>query len=66
MKRWNTELKKQAENANIDNFLKDILKICKKYNFSISHEDQHGSFQVTKWDKGYESWLLNASDSTDE
>ena len=66
MKRWNVKLKKEVENVSIDNFLKEIGKICKKYNFSIGHEDCHGGFQVVKYNERYEKWLLGASDNVDK
>jgi len=65
MKRWNTKLKKEVENTSIDNFLKEVLGICKKYDFSISHEDIEGAFVIVKYHEGYKKWLLNATDNTD-
>lgn len=65
MKRWNVKSKKEIENISIDNFLKEILGVCKKYDFSISHEDIHGAFVIVKYHRGYEKWLLSATDSTD-
>ncbi len=64
MKRWNTKLKKEVENTSIDNFLKEVLGICKKYDFSISHEDIEGAFVIVRHNKSYEKWLLNAFDDT--
>lgn len=39
------------------NFLNEIDNICKKYNFSISHEDSHGAFILEKYDKYNIKWL---------
>lgn len=64
MKRWNTKSKEEIENKSIDNFLNEIMEICKKYNFSISHEDSNGAFQIIKWDEEYGEWLSGAHDST--
>ena len=65
MKRWNTKLKKEIENKSIDNFLNEINGICKKYNFSITHEDGYGAFQITRYDERNEKWLSWAHDLTE-
>lgn len=41
------------------NFLNEIDNICKKYNFSISHEDSHGGFIIEKYDNYNIKWLKN-------
>lgn len=41
------------------NFLNEIDNICKKYNFSISHEDSHGGFIIEKYDDYNIKWLKN-------
>lgn len=41
------------------NFLNEIDNICKKYNFSISHEDSHGGFIIEKYDDFNIKWLKN-------
>jgi hypothetical protein len=46
MERWNIVLRESEENYEVDNFLKEIVKVCEKYNFSIGHEDNHGSFII--------------------
>ena len=38
-------------------FLNEIDNICKKYNFSISHEDSHGAFILEKYDNYNIKWL---------
>ena len=38
-------------------FLNAIDNICKKYNFSISHEDSHGSFILEKYNDYNIKWL---------
>lgn len=38
-------------------FLNEIDNICKKYNFSISHEDSHGAFILEKYDDYNIRWL---------
>lgn len=41
-------------------FLKEIDDICKKYNLSISHEDEHGAFVLEKYDDLLAKWLFGA------
>lgn len=61
MKRWNKNQSKDIEYPAIDDFLKEIIEICKKYNFSISHEDRHGGFEIELYDEKNIDWLLEAS-----
>lgn len=48
------------KNLKNEEFKKDIIKVCKKYNLSISHEDSHGSFIITKYDDYYSKWFNEA------
>lgn len=41
-------------------FLAEIEKLCRKFNISISHEDQHGAFLLTELDEDYLDWLKGA------
>jgi len=45
----------------IQNFLDDIIELCKKYNLSISHEDGHGCFLIEKYDEYNIEWLMYAN-----
>jgi hypothetical protein len=45
----------------LQNFYNEIDEICKKYNFSISHEDCHGGFEIERYDQFNIRWLMNAS-----
>ena len=51
-------------------FLIDVLRVCKNYGLSISHEDGHGSFIVSKWSESDARWLgesdSNASMTSDQ
>lgn len=61
MKRFNTISGEQEEFSKVDEFLKEILKVCKEYNYNIEHEDGGGAFEITKgYDKHIGDWLLNA------
>jgi hypothetical protein len=42
-------------------FFNEINEICKKYNLSISHEDDHGAFIIESYDEANIEWLENAS-----
>jgi len=42
-------------------FLAEVEKLCRKYNISISHEDQHGAFLLEEFDEELMSWLKGAS-----
>ncbi|GAG30508.1 unnamed protein product [marine sediment metagenome] len=64
MKRWNNKVNKKVENKTIDMFLDDIRAICKKHKLSLSHEDEHGSFEVVQYSEQNIEWLLNADDAT--
>lgn len=61
MIRYFPDTREEKEDQQIDNFLNDIVQVCRKYGLSISHEDEHGSFIVTDYDKTYSEWLLAAS-----
>jgi hypothetical protein len=53
-----------GENKKIDEFLADVIEVCKKHGLSISHEDGHGSFNIVKYDENTVDWLMDASDYT--
>ena len=42
-------------------FFNEVDKICKKYNYSISHEDGHGAFEIEEYDKNNIDWLKSAN-----
>ena len=41
-------------------FIEDVLKLYKKYELSISHEDTHGAFVIVQYSDENEKWLRNA------
>lgn len=41
-------------------FIDEIIKVMKKYNLSISHEDSHGSFIIEKYEEYNIKWLKDA------
>ena len=64
MKRWCNKKSENIENIKIDDFLKDIIKVCVKHKLTISHEDSHGGFEIEKFNADNIDWLNNASDNT--
>jgi hypothetical protein len=41
-------------------FMCEIQKVCKKYGFSISHEDEHGAFIIQEYKDSNIQWLKQA------
>lgn len=66
MKRFDCTTREYTERADIDAFIEEILNVCKKHGFSISHEDGHGGFQIEDKDEGNFEWLCAAFDNTTE
>ena len=50
----------------VKSFIDEIISVCKKHGLSISHEDDHGSFIITKFNASYAKWLENASEEEEE
>lgn len=61
MKRWNSEKDDYVEDEKIDNFIEDILKVCKKHRMSISHQDGHGAFEIENYNDRDARWLREAN-----
>ena len=64
MNRWSNKESKSIENTKVDEFLNDVVLVCKKHNMAISHEDTHGGFEIVTLENGDIAWLLQASDHT--
>ena len=55
---WYCKNSKQIEQPKeVADFLTEILGVCKKHGFSISHEDGHGAFEIEEWDEETGAWL---------
>ncbi len=65
MKRWSKQEGERVENAKIDEFLLEVIAVCKKHGFSINHEDMHGAFVIEDYDDAYDEWLKEAHTNTD-
>ena len=59
--RWNNTKGLRETIPGVDNFLDEVIKVCKKHGMSISHEDTHGSFIVTPYKEWITEWFLSAS-----
>jgi len=55
---------KRERSIKVNDFLKNIIEICKKYGFSIGHEDTQGSFIIEDFKDENITWLNAASDKT--
>lgn len=64
MKRWDAINRQDIENEKVDAFLLEVIEVCKKHGLSISHEDNHGGFEVELFDPANIEWLMDASDKT--
>ena len=64
MKRWSGDTNKEF--PKVDAFLKEIKKVCKKHGFSISHEDEQGSFIIEEYRQSNIDWLNAASYKREE
>ncbi len=51
----------ELEDVRIDSFLSEVIAVCKKHGFSLSHEDCHGGFIVTEFDQDAADWLFAAT-----
>ena len=50
----------------VNDFLKEVIELCDKYDLSISHEDGHGAFIIRQYDEFHSDWLFGAAyDSKD-
>ncbi|KKL19657.1 hypothetical protein LCGC14_2463290 [marine sediment metagenome] len=54
--------KRTGDNSTTEAFLNDLATVCRKHQMSLSHEDEHGAFQVEGYDTQLTEWLLSAHD----
>jgi hypothetical protein len=67
MERWKYDSKGNGNLKScprIDNFLSDLLALCRKHQLCIGHEDTHGSFMIHQLDENVTAWMNDADDST--
>jgi hypothetical protein len=51
MKRWSGKKQKHIEVPAIDSFIEEVIEVCKKHGFSISHEDCRWIYERLNKDK---------------
>lgn len=59
MKRWNGI--EYVEMPAVDDFIEEVISVCKKHRMSISHEDEHGAFEIEPFSESDADWLRDAS-----
>jgi len=64
MKRWIVHKNVHGKNERIDAFIADVIDVCKRHGFSISHEDAHGAFEITPFNQREVDWFTKAHDNT--
>lgn len=50
----------KLDKLTIEKFFEEIDLVCKKYNVSIAHEDNHGGFIIEDYDLFNIEWLKDA------
>jgi hypothetical protein len=53
------------QSPEVKTFIAEIVNICRKYNFSIAHEDTQGGFIIEKWNPENIEWFGAAFDKTE-
>jgi hypothetical protein len=64
MMRWNDRKARYAQNAVVDNFIEELVTVCRKHGLCIGHEDSHGAFIIENLTEGRVNWLRTAHDNT--
>jgi hypothetical protein len=54
-----------CRNLFIDKFIEEIEEVCRRHGFSIAHEDNHGAFEIQKFNERAVQWLRAAHDDTE-
>ena len=49
------------ERPDVDAFLAEIERVCRRHGMSIGHEDGEGAFEVRAYDPELAQWLGNAN-----
>ena len=61
-KRWYCRESVDIESPKeIEDFLNEYDKLCKKHNMSLSHEDGHGGFEITEYNIRNINWVREAA-----
>ena len=54
----------REKSSKVKDFINEVIELCKKYKFSISHEDIHGAFLICNYDEKNIDWFRHAFDKT--
>lgn len=54
----------EDQSPRVIQFLKEVNAVCRKFGFSISHEDGHGAFRVVPYSFEDSEWLSVAVDES--
>ena len=61
MKTWDLNKREEIEQPKeMKEFINEIIKVMKKHNLSISHEDKYGGFIIEKYNECNIKWFKNA------
>ena len=60
LKRWQSENGGSSLQPAVDAFLNEVLAVCQKHGFSISHEDRQGAFEVVPFNDYDAGWFYDA------
>lgn len=61
MLRWSRKEGHRIEHPQVEAFLADLTKVCRKHGLTLSHEDTQGAFVVEGSDEANILWLNSAS-----
>lgn len=64
MERYSRKQSKSVNNKAIDEFIEEVLSVCRKHGLSIGHEDSQGSFIILNYDEVFSQWFQAADDDT--
>ena len=59
--RWNSGKMKNVERPDVDKFIEAVILVCREHGLSLGHEDDHGSFEIGKFDEEKVKWLREAN-----
>lgn len=59
-KHWNKTTRQYEENKKIDDFLDDLIRVYKKHDLALRHEDTQGAFIVSPLSQYNILWLQDA------
>lgn len=61
--RWKVSDGQLVEAPEIDAFLNEVVAVCERHGFSLSHEDSQGAFLVEQANEDNFNWLRAAQDA---